>query len=165
LGMRTAGIDPGSVRTGIATADDEVPVATPLCTIEHHGLEDAAARVAELLAREQIGLAVVGLPLRLNGQEGEAARKARLFADRLRALSHIVVVLWDERLSSAAATRALAEPRYNPARPRARRRGGRPGDRGRVDRTAATLILQSYLDSQRERTWQDSTNDPEGDSG
>ena len=161
--MRRAGIDPGSVRTGVATADDEVPVATPLCTIAHRGLEDAVQRVAELLAREQIGLAVVGLPLTLNGQEGEAARKARLFAERLRALSQIPVVLWDERLSSAAAARALAEPRYNAAKPRAR--GRRTTDRGRVDRTAATLILQSYLDSQRERTWQDETNDPDGESG
>jgi putative Holliday junction resolvase len=161
--MRRAGIDPGSVRTGIATADDEVPVATPLCTLEHRGLEDAVQRVAELLTREQIGLAVIGLPLSLRGQEGEAARKVRLFADRLHAVSHIPVVLWDERLSSAAATRALAEPRYNAARPRARPRASR--DRGRVDRSAATLILQSYLDSQRERTWQDETKDPDGDSG
>ena len=162
--MRRAGIDPGSVRTGIAVADDEVPVATPLCTIQHRGLEDGAKRVAEVLVRERIALAVVGLPLRLDGREGEAARKARVFSERLRALAEVPVVLWDERLSSSAAARVLAEPRYNAERPRARR-SGRTTERGRVDQTAAALILQSYLDAQRDRTWHEETTESEEPGG
>jgi putative Holliday junction resolvase len=158
--MRRAGVDPGSVRTGIAIAEDEVPVATPLCTIEHRGLEDAVQKVSELLARERVEQAVIGLPLSLDGREGEAARKAKLFASRLAAKAAIPVVLWDERLSSAAATRALSEPSYH-------YKSGRPGrtarrrERGRVDQTAATLILQSYLDSQRDRTWPDPMTEAE----
>jgi putative Holliday junction resolvase len=116
--MRRAGIDPGTVRTGIAVADDDVPVATPLCTIEHRGLEDAVRQVSDVLAREHIEQAVIGLPLSLDGREGEAARKAKLFAKRLEATAGMKVILWDERLTSAAANRALAQPGYD--------RGGRP---------------------------------------
>lgn len=162
--MRRAGIDPGSVRTGVAVADDEVPVATPLCTLKHRGLEDAVQQLAELVKREAIGQVVIGLPLHLDGREGESARRARIFAKRLEALAGVPIVLWDERLSSVSAARALAEPRYTgktPAaggRERPTRRSG-PGraasSRERVDETAATLILQSYLDSTRERPWQD----------
>jgi len=166
--MRRAGVDPGSVRTGIAIAD-EVAVATPLCTIEHHGLEDAVHKVAALFAREGIEQAVIGLPLSLDGRECEAARKVKLFATKLEAASNVPVILWDERLSSAAAARELAEPGYHGASGGARARPGRstrrsPGrrDRGRIDRTAAALILQSYLDSQRDRHWPaDPTADPE----
>ncbi len=161
--MRRAGIDPGTVRTGIAVADDDVPVATPLCTVPHHGLEDAVRKVADVLAREHIEHAVVGLPLSLDGREGEAARKAKLFARRLEATAGVKVVLWGERLSSAAASRALSEPGYHRgSRPSRSRRNPNTRERGRIDRTAAALILQSYLDSQRERSWQDHpTTDPE----
>ena len=94
------------------------------------------------MADEAIGHAVsaivVGLPLRLDGSEGEAARLARWFADRVAALSKLKVVLWDERLTSVAAQRAL------------RSAGVKAKDqRGSVDRVAAALLLQSYLDAQR----------------
>jgi putative Holliday junction resolvase len=166
--MRRAGIDPGSVRTGVAVADDEVPVATPLCTVEHRGLEDAVRKVSDVLAREHVEQAVIGLPLSLDGREGEAARKAKLFAQRLEAAAKIPVVLWDERLTSTAANRALSDPGYHRgdagvrARPSRSRRNPSSRERGQVDRMAATLILQSYLDSQREDTWPDpQTTDPE----
>jgi putative Holliday junction resolvase len=137
-----------------------------LCTIEHRGLEDAVRQVADVLVREHIEQAVIGLPLSLDGREGEAARKAKLFAQRLESAAKIPVVLWDERLTSAAANRALSEPGYHRGgrseRPSRSRRNPNNRERGRVDRTAAALILQSYLDSQRERTWQDSSmTDPE----
>ncbi|HET6338805.1 MAG TPA: Holliday junction resolvase RuvX [Polyangiales bacterium] len=166
--MRRAGIDPGSVRTGVAIADDEVPVATPLCTVEHRGLEDAVRKVSEVLARENVQQAVIGLPLSLDGREGEAARKSKLFAQRLEAAAKIPVVLWDERLTSTAANRALSDPSYHRGdtgsrgRPSRSRRNPNSRDRGQVDRMAATLILQSYLDSQREHPWQDPlTTDPQ----
>jgi putative Holliday junction resolvase len=165
--MRRAGIDPGSVRTGVAVADDEVPVAMPLCTVEHHGLEDAVRKVSDVLAHERVEQAVVGLPLSLDGREGEAARRAKLFAQRLEAATKIPVILWDERLTSAAANRALAAPGYHRGddssrgRPSRTRQNPKTRERGRVDRTAAALILQSYLDSQRERTWPDHPTDPE----
>jgi len=142
--MRRAGIDPGSARTGVAVAEDDVPVATPLCTVTHRGLEDAVKQVAELFAREQIEQAVIGLPLAMDGREGDAARKARRFAERLQALSGVPVILWDERLTTTAALRAQQALGV-------RAQAGR----AKIDQAAATLILQSYLDSQRDRPWPD----------
>ena len=151
--MRRIGIDPGSARTGLAIADDEVPVATPLQTLAHRSLDEALRQVAAVVSAERAGEVVVGLPLALDGREGEAARKARLFAQRLSAMTKARVILWDERLSTVAATRALAEVRGAGGRRRSPgpRTGGR--DKGRVDRAAATLILQGYLDSQRAEPW------------
>lgn len=142
--MRHAGIDPGSVRTGVAVADDDVPIATPLCTVAHRGIDDAVAQVGALLVREQIEHVVVGLPLAMDGREGDAARKTRRFAERLAAQSGIPVILWDERMTTLAATRAQQALGV-------RAQAGR----AKIDQAAATLILQSYLDSQRDRPWPD----------
>jgi putative Holliday junction resolvase len=78
----------------------------------------------------------VGLPLNLDGSDGDAALRARRFAARLQELTAVEVVLWDERLSSQQAARALGD-----AGVRARKR------RGLTDRVAAALVLQSYLDA------------------
>jgi putative holliday junction resolvase len=135
--MRRLGIDLGTVRTGLAVAEAELRVATPLCTVKHAGFADALDRVTELVTRENIGQAVVGLPIPLSGGEGEAARRARRFAAALAQRTQIDVQLWDERLSTAAAERSL------------RAQGVRgPARRKVVDQVAATLLLQSYLDHQ-----------------
>ena len=135
--MRRLGIDLGTVRTGLAVAEDELPVATPLCTVNHTGFAEALERVAELVARERIEQVVIGLPLALSGAEGEASRRARRFAAALAERARIDVQLWDERLSTAAADRSL--------RSQGMRRSAR---RDVVDQVAATLLLQSYLDHQ-----------------
>ncbi|HEY2735347.1 MAG TPA: Holliday junction resolvase RuvX [Polyangiales bacterium] len=135
--MRRLGIDLGTVRTGTAVAEDPLRVATPLCTLNHVGFAQALTAVASLIAREEIGEAVLGLPLELDGREGEAARRARSFAETLRAQTGVPVTLWDERLSTTAAERSL---RSQGVRGSARRRV--------VDQVAATLLLQSYLDRQ-----------------
>lgn len=140
--MRRLGVDPGSVRTGLAVADDELGIATPLETVTHRSFAESVQKVAEIARREQAGQVVVGLPLSLGGREGEAARKARRFAAELARDSGVPVVMWDERLSSASAQRAL----------RAQGTKGR-AQRSVVDQAAATLILQSYLDRHRDRPW------------
>jgi putative Holliday junction resolvase len=133
--MRRLGIDLGSVRTGTAVAEDPVRVATPLCTLKHVGLSQAVSAVAELIAREAIDEAVLGLPLDLTGREGEAARRVRHFAAALTARVTIPIQLWDERLSTIAAERSL------------RKQGVRGAAKKRVvDQIAATLLLQGYLD-------------------
>ena len=72
--MRRLGIDLGTVRTGLAIAEADVRVATPLCTVQHASLPEAVKRVSELVVREHIEQAILGLPLRLDGSEGDAAR-------------------------------------------------------------------------------------------
>ncbi len=139
--MRSLGVDPGSRRIGLAISDEDGLIASPLSTLQGGGDVERVARA--LLAeagRLQAQRLVVGLPLRLDGSEGEAARRSRRLAERLRALGAPEVVLWDERLSTKSAERALGEAGV---------RGSKR--RERVDRVAAALILQGYLDAERER--------------
>jgi putative Holliday junction resolvase len=145
--MRRLGIDLGTVRTGLAIAEPEVPVATPLCTLQHKSLQQAVSLVAEVIVREHIAEVVVGLPLRMDGSEGDAVRRVRGFAQALSTQAKVGVRLWDERLTTVAALRSL------------RGQSMRRGEKQRVvDQVAATLVLQSYLDSQRPRG-------DEGDAG
>ena len=142
--MRALGVDPGSRRIGLALSDEDRIIASPLSTVQVTGREQAAREVAAIVVEHTVTQIVVGHPLRLDGSEGEAARLARWFADRLHALTKVPVELWDERLSSVGAERAL------------RSAGVKAKDqRGKVDRVAAAMLLQSYLDAQRASVWDD----------
>ncbi len=134
---RVVGIDPGSARIGIAISDESGTIAFPRETVPAHGgVEKAAERVREALTGEDIAVAVVGLPLRLDGSEGEAARQAKILGAAISEALRVEVVYWDERLTTAAAERSLREM-------------GRRGRKQRevVDQSAAALLLQSYLDA------------------
>jgi putative Holliday junction resolvase len=136
--MRRLGIDLGTVRTGVAIAEPEVQVATPLCTLRHQNLAEAVSKVSALVSERDIRQVIVGLPLLLDGTEGDAARRVRQFAGALHATTAVSVRLWDERLSSVAAQRSL------------RTQGVRSSQqRQMVDQVAATLLLQSFLDRAR----------------
>jgi putative holliday junction resolvase len=132
------GIDVGSVRVGVATCDPDAVLATPMETLRRGDgeLDRLAAIVAEQTAVE----VVVGLPVSLSGQEGQAAAAARDFARALAGrVAPCPVRLVDERLSTVAATRALRESGISA------RRG-----RSAVDQAAAVVILQGALDAERE---------------
>jgi putative Holliday junction resolvase len=139
--MRRLGIDLGTVRTGLAIAESEMLVATPLCTVQHASLPEAVKRVSDLVARERVEQAIVGLPLRLDGSEGDAARRVRHFAQALSRAARISVRLWDERLSTVAAQSSL---RVQGVKQHQQRRV--------VDQVAATLLLQNYLDHERSQS-------------
>jgi len=134
---RIVGIDPGEARIGIAISDELRSIAFPRETVQARGSpEEAARRVLHALRDDEVGLAVVGLPLRLDGSEGEAARRARAFGEILGRVLGVEVRFWDERLTTVAAERSL-------------RAMGRRGAKGRevVDQSAATILLQGYLDA------------------
>ena len=140
---RIVGIDPGAARIGIAISDEEASIAFPRETISARGdVREAAQRVRDALADEELSLAVVGLPLRLDGTEGEAARRAKMLGVALGEALGVEVVYWDERLTTVAAERSLQEM-------------GRRGSRQRevVDQSAATILLQGYLDAKKGETW------------
>ena len=142
---RIVGIDPGAARIGIAISDDAGSIAFPRETVPARGgWADAAGRVREALADEEVELVVVGLPLRLDGTEGEAARRARGLREALAAALRVEVTYWDERLTTVAAERSLIEM-------------GRRGSKRRevVDQSAATILLQGYLDAKKGGTWKD----------
>jgi putative Holliday junction resolvase len=128
-------LDLGDVRIGVAISDPERRLAVPLGTV-HTGAPADLKVVASLVREHDVTLVVLGHPLLLSGQAGERARHAEAFADALRSVLEVPVALQDERLSTVEADRALRD-----AGASARRR------RAAVDRSAATVILQAYLDA------------------
>jgi len=134
---RVLGLDLGDARIGIAISDDARRLALPLGTVRSGAPADVKA-IAELVREHDVTLIVVGHPLLMSGEAGERAHHAERFADALRGLLPVPVALHDERLSTVQAERALREA------------GARGRDRrGAVDRSAATVILQAWLDAGR----------------
>lgn len=130
---RTMAIDLGTARTGIAVSDELGMLAQPWKTLP--GGEAALEAVAAAWAELQPVRIVIGLPRNMNGTYGPAAENARTFAENLRARVTCPVDLWDERLTTVAAQRALRES------------GRKARDqRGVIDQVAAQILLQSWLD-------------------
>lgn len=150
--MRALGIDPGTRRVGVALSDEEGAFASPHSTIEVKSRTQVVAALAALAEEHAVSVIVVGLPLRLDGSEGEASRRARLLASELGKHTGASVELWDERLSTRAAERALRE---------ADMRG--PRARQLVDRVAAAVLLQGYLDARRAHRSRERAQDDHGD--
>jgi putative Holliday junction resolvase len=138
---RTLAVDLGARRIGLAVSDPLDLTAQGLPSLERR--RDAIAQVLEVCREWGVGSVVVGLPLNMNGTKGPAAVAAEEFAAALAARSGLPVVVWDERLSSASAEKVLIEAGVG----RDKRR-----KRGLVDRGAATIFLQTYLDRRRSHT-------------
>lgn len=132
---RVLGLDLGDARIGVAISDDRRRIAVPLGTLRTGAPADVKA-IADLVHGHDVTLVVIGHPLHLSGEAGERAHHAERFAEALDAFLDVPVLLQDERLSSVEADRALREAG---ASGRERRRT--------VDRSAATVILQAWLDA------------------
>jgi putative Holliday junction resolvase len=128
------GLDFGRARIGAAISDELQLLAHPLETIPAN--KQPATRVAEIVRERKVDHVVAGLPLQMNGKLGAAATEVLQFVESLRAILPCPVVTWDERLTTAAAHRALRD-----AGKKTRH------TRGYVDQVAAQMILQSYLDN------------------
>ena len=134
LRRRILGIDLGQARIGVAVSDELGMLAHPVETIPASA--DALKRIAQIVQEKNAERVVVGLPRHMNGTVGTGASDALAFASKLRALVPCEVITWDERLTTAAANRAL------------RASGRKTRDsRAYVDQVAAQMILQGYLDS------------------
>jgi len=129
---RVLAVDLGSARIGLAVSDPEGLVAQPLDVIQND--EGALDAVAALDADEF----VVGLPIHMNGTRGPEADAAEAFAQELRDRTGKAVTLWDERLSTVEAERTMRSGGTNARK-----------QRGRVDKVAAAVFLQSFLESRR----------------
>lgn len=136
--MRILAVDPGSKRVGVALSDPTETIAQALPTVAAEPEETLPARLAEIARSHEAEHIIVGLPLRLDGSNGPEAVAARKLADGIRRLARVPVELVDERLTTAAAERALIAGGVK----RAQRRQG-------VDRVAATMLLQGHLDQRR----------------
>jgi putative Holliday junction resolvase len=132
------GLDVGARRIGVAVSDPLGITAQGLETLHRKNKKYDLQYFRRLIHTYEIKQIVVGLPLRMSGVEGAQAEKIHVFADDLRKHFKLPVHLWDERLTSAEANRLLRETDLS-----IEKRGQA------VDRMAAILILQGWMDSQR----------------
>ena len=132
-GGRTLGIDYGHKRIGVALSDGLGIAAHPFAVLAAGA--NAGPRLAELVRTHDVERVVVGLPRSLDGSEGEAARSARHFAEKLEARLDVEIVMYDERLTSRIAEDVLLSAGTS-----------RAGRRRKVDKVAAAVMLQGYLD-------------------
>jgi putative Holliday junction resolvase len=133
---RVLGLDVGSRRVGVALSDATRCIATPHATLVHRGLRRLVAELVAVCRAEQVSQVVIGIPLHADDSAGSAARLPNRVADEMRGAGY-PVDLWDESYTTVSARRLLAG---NVSARRARAKG-------MVDRIAAALILQSYLDA------------------
>ena len=136
---RILGVDWGEVRIGLALSDESQTLASPLETlVRRKGKRFPMPGLLELIQVHRPVAVVVGLPLTGEGEEGESAAAARETADAVAARTSLPVELWDERLSTARALRAVRE-----------QGGSTRGRKGDVDALAAAILLQHFLDSRK----------------
>ncbi|MBI4662685.1 MAG: Holliday junction resolvase RuvX [Verrucomicrobia bacterium] len=134
--MRVLALDHGTKRIGLAISDELRMMAHPMEFIPAEPFASFLARLKEILREKQVDLIVVGMPRNMNGSYGPAALKVQEFVAVLKQAITIPIQTWDERLTSVQANRLLTE-----AQVRGQER------REKVDKTAAAILLQSYLDS------------------
>jgi putative holliday junction resolvase len=123
--VKVMALDYGSARTGVAVSDPTGTIARPIGVVERAHSEAGLAEVRDLVAREDVGKVVVGLPLTLRGERGEQARASEEFAKRLRKTLDVPVVLFDERFTTDLAQQT-------------------PSD-SELDARAAAHLLSSFL--------------------
>jgi putative Holliday junction resolvase len=134
--VRILALDHGTVRIGVATSDELKMIASPLEYIPAEPFDEFTDRLRILLQEQQVEQIVVGMPRNMDGSYGPAAERVRVFIDRLKQVTQIPIRTWDERLTSAQANRMLIQGNV------------RRKDRKQVvDKMAAAILLQSYLDT------------------
>jgi len=133
--MRILALDHGSKRIGVAVSDETKTIAQPLEYILAEPFADFLARLKKILVEKEIDLILTGLPRNMDGSYGPAAQKVEVFVAALRSAIAVPVKLRDERLTSVMANRILIQ-------------GGvrRDKRKEKVDKMAAAILLQSYLD-------------------
>lgn len=135
VGTRVMALDVGDKRIGIALSDPTRMLASGLQTLHRRHLGPDIDEIVDLLTTHDVDTIVVGWPLETSGRVGRQARRVKIVTDALEAKTSVPIVLWDERFTSVQAERVLIQG------------GVRRADRRQVvDKVAATLILQSWLD-------------------
>lgn len=136
--MKTVGIDYGDARVGIASADLTNTISTAVCTVNVKGMRDAVSKVSEKLRELNAELVVLGLPVNMDGSQSFRVEKTKAFASMLKEETGLPIVFTDERLSTVEAYTYLNITDYKSSR-----------RRKIIDALSAQIILQSYLDAQK----------------
>ena len=139
--MRILAVDHGEKRIGLAISDLTGTIANPLRIIEHVSRLIDAAQVADVVMQNQIEWIVIGQSFDEEGKPNLAGRRAARFAEVLKTQTQIPIVMWDESFSTQSARVARIEMGAS-----------RKKRAGHLDELAATVILQSYLDHQNNKT-------------
>lgn len=135
--MRILALDHGTRRIGVALSDEMKIIASPLEFIPTEPFDKVIARLAEIIREKEVELILIGMPRNMDGTHGPAAQKVKEFIAALGPHITTPVRTWDERLTSAQANRVLLEGNVR-----------RDQRKQNVDKMAAAILLQSYLDSQ-----------------
>lgn len=136
--MRTLGLDIGDARIGVAISDPTGSVATPLTVLATERLRAGSRDLHDIVVEYDVARIVVGLPVTLAGEEGPQARHVRALAAKVLTGIEGPVCFADERLSSQEAKRRMREQGVSEREAR-----------GSIDKVAAAIFLQSYLDAER----------------
>jgi len=134
--MRILALDHGTKRIGVALSDELKMIAQPVEFIPAEPFPAFLARLTALLAEKEVELILVGMPRNMNGSYGPAALKVEEFVAALKTAVTVPIKTWDERLTSAQANRYLIQGNVR-----------REKRKEKVDKMAAAILLQSYLDS------------------
>lgn len=135
LHQRLMGLDLGDTTIGIALSDTRGRIATPLKTLIGKEREHGVRTLVNLIEEHNVAALIVGMPYNMNGSEGERCVITRAFVNRLFLTLDIPVALWDERLTTRAATLGMRDGKLSAKK-----------QEKSIDRVAATLILQGALD-------------------
>jgi putative holliday junction resolvase len=133
--MRILALDHGTKRIGVAVSDETKTIAQPLEYIPAEPFADFLARLKPLLVEKEIDLVLVGLPRNMDGSYGPAAQKVETFVAVLKDAITVPIKTWDERLTSSQANKILIQGNVR-----------RDKRKEKVDKMAAAILLQSYLD-------------------
>ena len=133
--MRIMSLDVGSRTIGIACSDALLMTAQGIETIRRTSLENDFNRLRELISEYEVHELVVGMPKNMNGTKGDRAEKTEEFVEKMKAVIDLPVTFWDERLSTVMAERQLIAADVS-----------RKKRKGVIDKMAAVVILQGYLD-------------------
>ena len=133
--MRILALDHGSKRIGVAVSDETKTIAQPLEFVLAEPFDKFLARLKAIIQEKQVELLLVGMPRNMDGSYGPAAQKVETFVGVLKTAITVPIKMWDERLTSSQANKILIQ-------------GGvrRDKRKEKVDKMAAAILLQSYLD-------------------
>jgi len=134
--MKIMGLDVGDKRTGVAVSDALMWTAQGKEVIKSKGVKQDLKEISQLVEKYDVEKIVVGLPKNMNGTLGPRAKKVLKFVERLQKELNLDIITWDERLSTVAAERTLIEADLS-----------RKKRKEVIDKMAAVVILQNYLDS------------------
>lgn len=134
------GIDYGDARTGVAMSDLLCSIVGSTAVVPSRNTEKAIADIVRMAKENEVGKIVVGLPRNMDGSEGPRAELCRQFADQLRDATGLEIIMWDERRTTVEAHNILSQHNYHGQK-----------RKNTVDAVAASLILESYLNSLKRR--------------